>query len=454
MMEELQQLAAHIVEGALQSGATAADCVIHEGNEFSTTIRCGEVEHLKEAGAKSLGLRVFLGHRTASAYTSDFSHQGVERLVASALAAARVTSEDPCAGLPEPEVVGQCSEDLNLFSEDVTHLEAHAMMDLARQAERAAFAFDPRIQNSEGSSFDATYGRKILATSQGFLGEYRRSSCSLSVVPIAVAGPQAGAQGMQRDYWYSIAHGLAGLEPAEAIGRKAAERAVRRLGARKVATCRVPVVFDQRTARSILGSLFEALSGESIYRRASFLAGKLGEKVASEAVTLVDDGTLRGGFGSSPFDGEGVRTGRTVVIERGVLKSYLLNCYTARKLGLKTTGNAGRGVAGNPGVRPTNFFLEPGTESPEAIIRSVKNGFYATEFMGFGFNAVTGDLSYGAAGLWIENGELAYPVEEVTIAGNLLEVLQAITQVGNDLEFRGPVTAPTFQVAELTVAGQ
>ncbi|MBI1956592.1 MAG: TldD/PmbA family protein [Acidobacteria bacterium] len=453
-MEELQQLAAHIVEGARQSGATAADCVIHEGNEFSTTIRCGEVEQLKEAGAKSLGLRVFLGHRTASTYTSDFSQPGIERLVASALAAARVTSEDPCAGLPEPETVGQCPEDLNLFSEDVTHLEAHAMMDLARRAEQAAFAFDPRIQNSEGSTFGAVYGRKILATSQGFLGEYRRSSCSLSVSPIAVAGPEAGTPGMQRDYWYSISHGLAGLEPPEAVGRKAAERAVRRLGARKVATCQVPVVFDQRTARSVLGSLFEALSGESIYRRASFLAGKLGEKVAADAVTIVDDGTLRGGFGSSPFDDEGVRTGRTVVIERGVLKSYLLNCYTARKLGLQTTGNAGRGIAGNPGVRPTNFFLEPGTESPEAIIRSVKNGFYVTEFMGFGFNAVTGDLSYGASGLWIANGELAYPVEEVTIAGNLLEVLQAITTVGNDLEFRGPVAAPTFQVAEMTVAGQ
>ena len=453
-MEELQQLAMHIVESARKSGATAADCVIHEGNEFSTTIRCGEVEQLKEAGAKSLGLRVFLDHRTASTYTSDFSRQGIERLVADAVAASQVTSEDPCAGLPEPEVVGQYPEDLDLFSEDVTHLEARSMMDLARRAEQAAFAFDPRIQNSEGSTFDAVYGRKILATSEGFLGDYRRSSCSLSVVPIAVSGPEAGGQGMQRDYWYSISRSLAGLEPPEEIGRKAAERAVRRLGARKVATCRVPVVFDQRTARSILGSLFEALSGESIYRRASFLAGKLGETVASEAVTIVDDGTLRGGFGSSPFDDEGVRTGRTIVIERGVLKSYLLNCYTARKLGLKTTGNAGRGVAGNPGVRPKNFFLEPGPESPEEIIGSVENGFYITEFMGFGFNAVTGDLSYGAAGLWIENGELAYPVQEVTIAGNLLEMLRAITQVGNDLEFRGAIAAPTLKVAEMTVAGQ
>ncbi|MBI3896228.1 MAG: TldD/PmbA family protein [Acidobacteria bacterium] len=448
-MEELQQLAIYVVESAMKSGATAADCVIQEGNEFSTTIRCDEVEQLKEAGAKSLGLRVFLGHRTASTYTSDFSHQGIERLVASALAAARVTSEDPCAGLPEPEVVGQYPEDLNLFSEDVTHLEAHAMMELARRAEKAAFAFDPRIQNSEGGSFDATYGRKILATSQGFLGAYRRSSCSLSVVPIA-----AGTQGMQRDYWYSISRSLAGLEPPEEIGRKAAERTVRRLDARKVPTCKVPVVFDQRTGRSILASLFEALSGESIYRRASFLAGKLGEQVASAAVTLFDDATLKGGFGSLPFDDEGVRTGRTVVIERGVLKSYLMNCYTARKLGLKTTGNAGRGVAGNPGVRPANFFLEPGPKSPEEIIRSVKNGFYVTEFLGFGFNAVTGDLSHGAAGIWIVNGELAYPVQEVTIAGNLLEMLQAITQVGSDLEFRGAVASPTFQIAEMTVAGQ
>ena len=455
-MDELQQLALHVIESARRSGATAADCIVREGSEFSTTVRCGTVEQLKEAGSKGLGLRVFVGHRTASSFTSDFSRGGIERLVSSALAAARVTSEDPFAGLPEPESAGQYPGELNLYSPDVERLETSFKIDLARTAEQAAFAYDPRIKNSEGASFDAYCGRKILATSQGFLGDYRSSTCSLSVTPIAVpdAAAESGSRGMQRDYWFTISRNFAGLEPPEQVGRTAAARALRRLGARKVASCRVPVVFDPRTARRLLASLADARSGDAVYRGASFLAGKLGQKVASEAVTLVDDGTLPGGFGSAPFDDEGVRSGRTLVLDRGILRSYLLNSYTARKLGLKTTGNATRGLAGNPGVGCQNFFLEPGTVPPEDMIRSVRNGFYVTEFMGFGVNVVTGDLSHGAAGLWIENGELAYPVEEVTVAGNLLEMFQGITRVGADLEFRGAVASPTLLVAEMSVAGK
>ncbi len=453
-MIELQQFATDVVASAMKSGATAADCVVREGSEFSTTVRMNEVEQLKEAGSKASGLRVFCGQRTASSYTSDFTRQGLERLVASAIAAARVTSEDPCAGLPEPGETGVYSDDLDLFSSDVTGLQAAPMIELARRAEQAAFEFDPRIKNSEGSSFDAAHGCKILATSQGFLGTYRRSSCSLAVVPVAVPdGAESGSLGMERDYWYSVSRKFSTLEPPEEVGRHAAERTVRRLGARKVTTCRVPVVFDQRTARSLLGNLLEALNGDAIYRGASFLAGKLGETIAAESVTIVDDGTLPGGFGSAPFDDEGVQSGRTVVVERGLLRSYLLNCYTARKLGMKTTGNASRGLAGNPGIGPKNFFLKPGSVSPEQIIRSVRNGFYVTEFMGFGVNVVTGDVSHGATGLWIENGELAYPVHEVTVAGNLNDLLRGISMIGTDLEFRGAVAAPTIKVEEMTVAG-
>lgn len=453
-MNDLRQLAQDVVASAMKSGATAADSIIREGSEFNATVRCRELEQLKEAGSKAIGLRVFSGQRGASAYSSDFSSAGIELLISSALAAARVTSEDPNAGLPEPADAGQLGEDLDLFREDVAERDAEALIDAARRAEQAAFALDPRIQNSEGSSFSAGHGRKILATSQGFVGEYRRTSCSLSVTPIAVPTGENGCTGMQQDYWYTAARSLADLESPEQVGRKAAERALRRLGARKVRTMRVPVVFDQRTAGSLLGSLFEAVTGDAIYRKASFLAGKIGQKIAADFVTVIDDGTMRGGFGSAPFDDEGVCTRRTFVVERGVLKNYLLNSYTARKLGMKTTGNASRGLTGNPGVGAHNFFLEPCSASPDDIIRSVKNGFYVTDFMGHGVNIVTGDLSYGATGLWIENGELAYPVEEVTVAGNLLEMFQGIAAIGSDLEFRSSLASPTVLISEMTVAGQ
>lgn len=446
----LMELAQEIVLRATERGASAADCIIREGSEFNATVRCGELEQLKEAGSKAIGLRVFVGQRVASAYSSDFSAEGIERLLSSALAAARATSEDPHAGLPEPSEAVPLAGDLELYHDDVAERDAAALIAAAHRAEQAAFAFDPRIRNSEGASFSAGHGRKILATSQGFAGEYRRTSCSLSVTPIAVAGDG----GMQQDYWYTAARSLAALEPPEGVGRKAAERTLRRLGARKVLTRRVPVVFDQRTAGRLLSSVFDAVTGDAIYRRASFLAGKLGQKVADESVTIVDDGTLRGGFGSAPFDDEGVRTRRTVVIERGVLSSYLLNSYTARKLGLRTTGNAARGLTGNPGVGAHNFFLEPGSLTPEQIIGSVKSGLYVTDFMGHGVNVVTGDLSYGACGLWIENGELAYPVEEVTVAGNLREMLCGIAAIGSDLEFRGALASPTLLISEMTVAGQ
>jgi PmbA protein len=258
---------------------------------------------------------------------------------------------------------------------------------------------------------------------------------------------------MQRDYWYSVARRASALESPEAVGRKAAERALRKLGARKVSTCQAPVIFDPETARSLIGHIFEAVRGDTIYRNASFLTGKLQQRVASENVSIVDDGLRPGGFGSRPFDDEGLPASVTPVIENGTLRNYLLNCYTARKLNLRSTGNASRGVAGPPVVGPKNFYLAAGPHSPEEIRRSVKSGFYITELIGFGVNIVTGDYSRGAAGMWIENGELAYPVEEVTIAGNLAGMLSHIEMVGTDLEFRSLLAAPTLLISGLTVAG-
>jgi PmbA protein len=445
----LEQVAQDLVERAMKAGASAADAVVREGDEFSSVLRMKKIESLKEAASKALGLRVFVGTRSASSYSSDFSPAALDRLVARTLAMARATSDDSASGLPEREWLGKHDGDLELYSKDIHALSTDDRIAMARRAEEAALAADPRITNSEGASFEAGEGAKAYANSLGFVGSYRASYCSVSVVPIA----QNQDGGMQRDYWYSVARGAKGLDSPESVGRKAAERALRRLGGRKVPTCHVPVVFDPEVARSLVGHIFEAVRGDAIYREASFLAGKLSRRVAGENINVVDDGLRPGGFGSRPFDDEGIATSTTPVIEKGVLKNYLLNCYTARKLKLRTTGNASRGVAGPPAVGPKNFYLVPGTHAPEEILRSVKNGFYVTELIGFGVNIVTGDYSRGAAGMWIENGELAYPVEEVTIAGSLPEMLNHIGMIGSDLEFKSAVAAPTLLVEGMTVAG-
>lgn len=448
---QLEQIAADLVERAVRGGATAADVVVQEADEFSTAVRLGKIESLKEAASHALGLRAFLGTRSASSYSSDFSADALTRLIERTRAMAQVTSEDPASGLAEANLLGRHAGDLALYSGDVAALSAEDRIGMARRAEGAALAADPRIKNSEGAVFEAVVGTKAYASSRGFCGSYRSSYCGVSVTPIAQNGAEKG--GMQRDYWYSVGRRAGELEAPESVGRKAAERALRKLGARKIPTCRVPVVFDPETARSLLGHVFEAVRGDAVYRSASFLTGKLGERVASETVTIFDDGLRPGGFGSRPFDDEGVPASVTPVIERGVLSNYLLNVYTARKLGLRTTGNAARGVAGPPAVGPKNFYLVAGRPSPDEILRSLKRGFYVTELIGFGVNIVSGDYSRGASGLWIENGEPAFPVEEVTIAGNLTEMLNRIAAIGSDLEFRSALAAPTLLVEGLTVAG-
>jgi len=447
---DLRELAQDIVRRAMAGGATAAECVVREGDEFSTLVRLGQVETLKESGSKAIGVRVFHGQRAASTYSSDFSRASLDRMVKSALELARITSEDPFAGIPEPSQLGSLSGDLDLYHADVYSLSGEERINYARRTEKAALDYDPRIKNSEGGSFDAATGHKVLANSNGFAGEYRRSYCSVAAVPIA----QADNGAMQRDYWFSVARSLSRLESPEEVGRIAAQRTLRRLGGRKVKTAQVPVVFDPMVANSILNHILEGVNGDSVYRGASFLAGKLGQKIAGDHVNVIDDGTMPGGFGTSPFDGEGIPTRRTVVIENGVLQSYLLNTYTAKKLGLQTTANASRGLAGTPGIGPGNYFLQPGTKAPKEIIAAIPEGLYVTEFLGHGVNLVTGDYSRGASGLWISGGELAYPVEEITVAGNLKEVFFNISEIGNDLEFRGAVACPTIRIDGLTVGGE
>lgn len=448
-MPDLKQLASDIVVRAMQRGASAAECIVREGSEFSTVVRLGNVETLKEARARAAGLRVFFGKRAASTYSSDLSDQAMEKMIGSAVELAKITSEDPNAGLPASDELGKLSTDLKLYYDDVYSLPTADRIAFARRAEDAARQADSRITNSEGGSFDCSSGVKVLANSLGFVGENRRSYCSVSAVPVA---QQNGS--MQRDYWWSSALSLAKLDSPERVGRIAAERAVRRLGARKVKTQKVPIIFDPLTARALLDLLADAVNGDAIYRHASYLSGKLGERVAGENITLIDDGTMPGGFGSSPFDGEGVPTRQTIVIERGELKSYLLNTYTARKLGLATTGNASRGLTGNPGISTGNFFLQPGSKSPQQIISGVKEGLYVTDFLGMGVNLVTGDFSRGASGMWISGGELAYPVEEITVGGNMREMFSNVAEIGNDLEFRTAVASPTLRIEGMTVAGE
>lgn len=490
---DLSQLASDVLSRALKAGATDAEAVVYEGDDFAASVRLGHVETLKESGSRAIGLRVFIGQRTASTSSSDFSPDSLDRLVDGAVTLARITSEDPFAGLPEKNEFGQHDAAAqHLYFDDVSLQPPADRIEMARICEAAALAFDPRIQNSGGGDFDAATSHKIMMNSRGFAGEYRRSYCGFSAQPIA--HDENGT--MQRNYWYSAARTTRLLEDPINIGEEAARRTLRKLGARRVKTQQAPVVLSPEIARSIIGNIFEAANGDAIYRHATFFAGMLGERVAGSNVTVIDDGTLvfshpidpsdpfdeigstylyeggvrkglgaagisvddhsfiqTGGFGTSPFDSEGLPTRRTILVENGILKNYVMNTYTARKLGMASTGNASRSLASNPGIGAGNFYLSPGAFSPTQIIAGVSNGLYVTETMGFGVNLVTGDYSQGAAGLWIENGELAYPVEEITIAGNLKDMYQNISAIGNDLHFRSASAAPTIRIDGMTIAG-
>jgi PmbA protein len=338
--------------------------------------------------------------------------------------------------------------DLGLFAPADRDAGIESQIEAARRAEAAAREADARIANSEGSESSASFTRIAYASSAGFGGSYEAASHALSCEPIA---RENGA--MQRDYWMSVARRRADLEQASAVGRRAAERAVRRLGARRIATCEVPVLFDPLTAPSLVSHLLACLSGYAVYRQSSFLAGRLGERVADARITLIDDGRLPGGLGSRPFDGEGVATRRNVLIEAGVLRSWLLDSYSARKLGSRSTGSAARTAGSAPTVSPSNAWLEPGPGSLEDLVAATERGLLVTELIGAGFNPVTGDYSRGAAGLWIEDGEIVHPVEEVTVAGNLGEMLTSIDALAGDLVWLGRVASPSLRVARMTVAG-
>ena len=442
------QIVQELLQTARSRGATGGDALLVESTSFDTQVRLGDVETVQNSHQKRLGLRLFFGQRSATTSTSDFSPASLRQLLDDSCALAQAMAADEHAGLPDPDEVAVTVPDLSLCDDSLQQLPPAERIAMARDAERAALDYDRRITNSEGGSYDSSQGDVTYINSNGFVGQYSASLASMSVSSIA-----SDASGMQSGSWFTAGRRMNALQAPEALGREAARRTLRRLGARRVPTQKAPVVFEASVAAGLLNHLFSAVSGSAIYRAASFLTDCIGEKIAPESVSVYDDGTLPGAPGSKPFDGEGLPTRRTAVVENGVLLTYLLDTYTGRRLGMRSTGNATRSAGDAPSVGATNFFMEPGTATPEEIIASVPSGLYVTSMIGFGVNPVTGDYSRGASGLWIEGGELTFAVEEITIAGNLRQMLADIEMIGSDLDRRRRVMAPTLKLREMTIAG-
>jgi PmbA protein len=440
-----------VVAMAMKRGVTVAECVLRFGAELSTKVRLGKPELVEEAGHRSIGLRVMKGKQVASTSTSDLSDAGIDRAVTDALELVEISQEDPFAGPADPKLLVEPARapDLDLYDPAGGELDAAKAIVIATAGEDAARAFDPRITNSEGATFGRNAGGVAVVLSSGFRAAYSGSYQSLSVVP--VSNDEGGKK--RRGYHWTAKRHLAELDPADEVGREAARRTLRKLGAKTVTTCEVPVVFDPDAARAILGLLASSVMGSAIWRKSSYLVGREGTRVASDLIDVVDDPLIRRAPGSRPYDGEGLASRKNVVVEKGVLRTYLCDSYSARKLLRESTGSASRGGGGGVGASTSNFILSPGTESHDAIVKGTKRGLYVTDMMGFGFNAVTGDFSRGANGFWIENGELAFPVSEVTISLNVDELWKRVDAVGDDLDLRTSMASPTFRVAKMTVAG-
>jgi len=440
-----------VVDKARAAGADVAEAVARNGFHLSTKVRMGETELLEEAGSRSLAVRVMLGQQVAVTYTSDVSAAGVERLVEDAIELARLAQPDDCAGPPDPSLLSTPDQhvDLDVYDPKVSAVSALDAYEQAQAGEKAAFAYDEKISNSEGASYSRVEGASVLATSGGFVGGSEGTYASLVVRPIAQDEDGKRHTG---SYWTARRH-LGELRAPGEIGQEAARRTLRKLGARKVKTQEAPVIFDQDVARSIVGLLAGCVMGSSIWRKSSYLVDRLETQVASELVTLVDDPLIPRAPGSRPYDGEGLLSRRNVVVSEGELKTYLIDSYSGRKLDMPSTASAGRGSSGGVGPSTSNFIMQAGSTSVEDLIGNTGAGLLVTEMMGFGFNAVTGDFSRGAAGFWIEKGEIAFPVSEITISLNLDEILKRIDAVCDDLELRTSTASPTFRVSSMTIAG-
>jgi PmbA protein len=440
----LMTLAERLVKAARAAGADAADAVAMRSVSQSVEVRDGQVEESERAEGNDMGLRVLVGRRQAVVSTNDMTGDGVSALAERAVAMARVAPEDRYAGLADRELLAHEFPDLDLVDRELP--DVGALEAMARRAEEAGRAVSG-VSKSGGASASAGIGGMVLLTSHGFSGAYLGSRHSVAMQAIAGQGTA-----METDYDFSSALHAADLDPPEKIGRSAGEKAVARLNPRKVTTRKVPVVFDSTVSGSLIGHLVSAINGSSIARKTSFLKDKLGERLFAPGIDIIDDPLRLRGLRSRPFDAEGIAGKRMALVEDGVLKTWLLDCATARELGLKTTGHAQRSASSTPSPGATNLHLEPGTMSPDEMIKDIDEGFFITDLIGSGANMVTGDYSRGAAGFWIEKGERCYPVSEVTIAGHMLDLFRTLTPA-NDLQFRYGTNAPTVRLEGLTIAG-
>ncbi len=447
--EDLLALAGDIVARARKLGADEADAYILSGIESTVSVRCGELEKLIEAGSRSVSIRVIREKRTAVCNTSDLTPRALDALVRTAIELASISEPDEYAGLPAKEdLATETGSALALYDESIESLSVDEMKDIVLRAERAAFDFDPRVTNSEGAEFGAERGQLVLANSFGFAGTYPYTAASFSVSVIA-----DDADGKKRnDYWFTAERMLHRLERPEDVGRRAAARAVRKLGARKLSTREAPVVWEPLMAGRLARMVAAAASGEALYKRSTFLVGAEGEQIASGLCTIVDDATLAGQISTKPFDGEGVRTRRNPIVREGRFEQFLFDSYYARRTGRRTTGSATR--AGDAiAVGGSNLVWEPGATPAKDVIGGVRDGLYLTDLMGHSVNSVTGDISLGAAGIWIEDGELTYPVTEINVSGNLKQMLREVDAVGDDLLWMAGTAAPTLRVARMTISG-
>ena len=436
--KQLETLVADILAEARGQGATAAEAAVSFGSALSVTVRLGEVETLEHHRQRGLGVTVYIGQSRGSASTADWRPEAIRDTVQSAIAIARYTAADPCAGLADPERLARAIPDLDLYHP--WPLSAEEAIALARECEAAALVHDPRIRNSEGGSVATHAGLVLYGNSHGFCGGYPTTRHSLSCSVIA-----QDESGMQRNHWYTVARDRAALEAPATVGQQAARRALRRLGSRRLGTRQAPVLFAPELARGLIGHFIAAIRGGALYRKASFLLDRLDTAVFPDFVTIRERPHLPGALASAPFDNEGVATADRDLVAGGVLRGYVLDSYSARRLGMETTGNAG-------GTH--NLIVEPGPLGHEALLRQLDRGLWVTELMGHGVNLVTGDYSRGASGFWVENGQIQYPVHEITIAGNLNTMFKGIVAVGSDVDVRGGIRCGSLLLERMTVAGE